>query len=352
MQFEKRQHKKVDRRNYNSFVLGGDIGGTNTNLGVFGVKNNLPGLILSFHFKSNELKGLHDAVNETLAYIQEKRKIKITKACFAVAGVLSPNKDFAKVTNAKWDVSKNLLLKKTKLKDLILINDFEAVGYGINMLSKKDIAIIKKAKKNPKAPILVVGAGTGLGKTMLVYDEHYKSYKPIPSEAGHSDFPAQSKFELDLIDFIKKYKKIKTNVSYEQVLSGQGLTNIYLFLRKNKKFPVTKHTKEIDKNNFSPELISKYRKSDRICREAFKIFKAFYARFAKNFALDCLAFGGVYIAGGIAPKNRDSFDNAFVREFEKNYKHADVLKRIPIYLISNYDVGLLGAGFVCANILK
>src|SRR3989344_4532999 len=173
MQFEKRQHKKVDRRNYNSFVLGGDIGGTNTNLGVFGVKNNLPGLILSFHFKSNELKGLHDAVNETLAYIQEKRKIKITKACFAVAGVLSPNKDFAKVTNAKWDVSKNLLLKKTKLKDLILINDFEAVGYGINMLSKKDIAIIKKAKKNPKAPILVVGAGTGLGKTMLVYDEHY-----------------------------------------------------------------------------------------------------------------------------------------------------------------------------------
>ena len=352
MQFQLKGYKKINKKIHTSYILGGDIGGTNANLGIFGAKKNLPELLLSFHFKSNELKGLHKAVNETLAYIKKNYKIEINKACFAVAGVLSPDKDFAKVTNAKWDVSKNLLLGKTKLKKISLINDFEAVGYGINMLSKKDITIIKKNKKIPKAPVLVVGAGTGLGKTALVYNEHYKSYAPIPSEAGHSDFPAQSQKELELVNFIKKHKKIKQNISYEQVLSGQGLSNIYLFLRKNKRFKETKYTKEIDKSRNNPELISKYRKIDETCKTVFEMFKAFYARFAKNFALDCLAFGGVYIAGGIAPKNRDIFDSRFIKEFEKNYKHADLLKKVPVYLILNYNVGLLGAGFAGIRFLK
>ena len=172
-------------------------------------------------------------------------------------------------------------------------------------------------------------------------------------------------------------------------MSGQGLSNIYSFLRKSKNMPATEYTKEIDmsvnrraisehaqmskmqcifehtrkskifdessifdKSGNLPELISKYRKMDPACKEAFRIFKIVYAKFARNLALDCMAFGGVYIAGGIAPKNRGIFDKEFISNFERNYAHADILKKIPVYLIINYNVGLLGAGFAGAKFLK
>lgn len=351
MPFIKKEYKNFRRKKYNSFILGGDIGGTNTNLGVFGIKNQHPELILSFHFRSRELKGLHYAVNETLDYLKKNYNIKIAKSCFAVAGILSPDKEFAKITNAKWNANKKILLKKMKLKKILFINDFEAIGYGINMLDKNDIAVIKKAKGMPKAPIVAIGAGTGLGKTTLVYNEHYKSYMPMPSEAGHSDFPAQNQDEMDLINFIKKSKNIRQSISYEQVLSGQGLENIYFYLRKIQRFKETKCTKEVDKSKDKPKLISKYRKADKTCRAVFEIFKIIYARFAKNFAIDSLALGGVYIAGGIAPRNSDIFDSNFIKEFENNYKHADFLRKIPVYLILNYNAGMLGAGFACVKFL-
>ncbi len=352
MQFEKKAYERFIKKKYTSFILGSDVGGTNTSLGIFGIKKNFPKLILSLHFKSQELKGLHFAVNEALNYVEKNYKIKITKACFGLAGVLSANKDSAKITNVAWNISKKTLIKNTKFKKILLINDFEAVGYGINMLTKKDVKQIKKAKKVPKAPIVVVGAGTGLGKTTLIYNEQYKSYAPLKSEAGHSDFATQDQQELNLVNFIKKNKKIKVSVPYELVLSGRGLSNIYQFLKKSKKFNETKYTKEIGKAKNQPELISKYRKVDATCKTTFEIFKTIYAKFARNFALDSLAFGGVYIAGGIAPKNKEVFDTAFIKIFEQNYKLSFVLKKIPVYLIMNPNVGLLGAGFAGANFFR
>lgn len=340
--FKKYRNFKTD--DYSYFVLGGDIGGTNTALGIFGIRKNAASLLLSFHFKSKELNGLSYAVNEALNYVQENYKLKVSKACFAVAGYLSPDKKTAKVTNVKWGVKIKDLFKKTKLKKISIINDFEAIGYGLFMLSNKDFKVIKKAKKVDKAPILIIGAGTGLGKAVLIYDGHSKSYIPMPSEAGHTDFAAQTQMEMDLARFIKKYKKIRQTVSYEQVLSGQGLINIYMFLRKSGKFKETKFTKEID-TSLKPELISKYRKIDKTCKKAFEIFKLIYAKFARNFALDCLAWGGVYIAGGIAPKNMEIFDREFIKIFSQSHKMDYILRKAPVYLVLNHNAGLLGAGF-------
>lgn len=355
MQFDKKEYKKPSRENFTSFIFGGDIGGTNTSFGIFGVKNNNhnnPELLASFHFKTEKIKAMHHAVNEVMDYMQKNYNIEIANACFAAAGVLSADRDYAKITNAKLDISKNVLLRETGLKHITIINDFESVGYGISMLAENEIIAVKKAKKIPKAPILVIGAGTGLGKTALIYDVHSESYFPIPSEAGHSDFPPQNELELELVNFIKTRKKIRQSISYEQVCSGQGLSNIYFFLRKKKVFNETKCTKEIDKSKGMPELISKYRKIDKTCRAAFEMFIEFYARFAKNFALDCMAFGGVYIAGGISQKNRDIFGKDFAEAFEKNHKLRHVLKKIPVYLILNPNAGLLGAGFCGADSSK
>ena len=345
-----KQYKKFNKKSHGSFILGADLGGTNTNLGVFGIKNNNPELLLLFHFKSKELGSLHHAIIETLDCIIKNHKIRITKACIAGAGVVSPDRSSISITKLDWNLTRKELSGNTGLTKIIFINDFEAIGYGINMLRKADVAVIKKARKIPEAASVVIGAGTGLGKTTLAYDIHYKSYVPLPSEAGHCDFPAQSKQEIELVDFIKKRKKIKQNVSYEQIVSGIGLENIYLFLRKNGKINPTKSTKEADKAKNKPAVISKYRKIDETCRKAFEIFRDAYAKFAANCALDALPYGGIYIAGGIAPKNKDIFDANFVKKFEKCHERSDVLKRIPIYLIVNYNVGLLGAGFLGARI--
>lgn len=336
--------KYKDFAGYSHLVLGGDIGGTNTSLGIFGIKSKKAELLVSFHFRSNELNGLHYAVNEALEYARKNYDLKVSKACFAVAGLLSPDKGISKTTNVKWDVSKKELLNKTPLKKICIINDFEAIGYGLSMLGNKGIKVIKKAKKVDKAPILVIGAGTGLGKTTLIYDRNSKSYVPMPSEAGHTDFAAQAQMEMDLVSFIKKYKKIRQAISYEQVLSGQGLINIYMFLRKSGKFKETMLTKEID-ISLKPELISKYRKTDKTCKETFRIFKRIYAKFARNLALDCLAWGGVYIAGGIAPKNMEIFDREFVKIFSQSHKLGYALGKVPVYLVLNRNAGLLGAGF-------
>jgi len=335
--------KYKDFAGHSRFALGGDIGGTNTSLGIFGIKGKKAEILVSFHFRSDELNGLHYAVNEALEYARKKYHLKVSKACFAVAGCLSPDRRTAKATNVKWDVKIKDLLKKTKLKKISIINDFEAIGYGLSMLSKKDIKVIKKAKKTGKAPILIIGAGTGLGKATLIYDIHSKSYAPMPSEAGHADFAAQTQMEMDLAVFIKKYKQIRQTVSYEQVLSGQGLINIYMFLRKSGKFKETSFTMEIDAS-LKPELISKYRKIDKTCRRAFEIFRLIYAKFARNLALDCLAWGGVYIAGGIAPKNMEIFDREFIKIFSQSHKMSYALGKVPIYLVLNCNAGLLGAG--------
>ncbi len=347
----KKEHKKFSKKSYDSFILGGDIGGTNTNLGVFGIKNSFPKLLVSFHFKSKGLKDLYSAIEEAIDCIWKDYGIKITLYSLGIAGALSYKKDHVRLTNANLGFSKKIALKKFGIKKIILMNDFEAVGYGICLLSRKDIHVIKNGKKIPKAPVLVIGAGTGLGKTLLVYNENCGFHVPLPSEVHHSDFAAQTIFELDLVKFIKQYRSIKQNVSNGDILSGDGLINIYMFLRSRKRHKETKFTKEIDKSEFKAELISKYRKVDASCKETFGIFKKSYARFAKNLALDGMALGGIYIAGGIASKNREIFDEEFVKIFESNQRMSNILREIPIYLVLNYDVGLLGAGFAGSRFL-
>lgn len=343
-----KKYKNLNKDKHAKFILGGDIGGTNTRVGIFGIGHgsgrSRPSLLISFNFQSRKLHSLSDAINTALNYAWKDSRVEIKAASIAAAGPLSKNKSRVQITNLELNIDKRAILDTTKLNKVILLNDFEAVGYGVNMLNKRDIKAVKQGQKIPNAPIVVLGAGTGLGKTTLIYDTHSKSYNPIPSEAGHSDFPAQDKDEFELVSYMKKREKLGF-VSFEHFLSGHGLTYIYSYLRKERIFKESPYTKTIDKLNQKPEAISKYRNVDKTCKATFEIFKKFYSRFAKNCALDSLAYGGVYITGRIAVCNKDIFDLKFAKYFEQNYKLAYILKKIPIYLILNNNVGLLGAAF-------
>ena len=215
---------------------------------------------------------------------------------------------------------------------------------------KKDLHVIKAKKARSKSTKAVIGAGTGLGKSILAFDENIKAHIPLASEGGHSEFPVQDKFEIGLTKFIKEKMGISEPISYEEVLSGRGLENIYYYLRKKQGHLKTIYTRKIDDSPDKAEAISKYKTVDETCQEAFRLFAKFYGRCAKNFVLDSMALGGLYIAGGIAAKNKEIFESKdFIEEFENAYRRGEILREIPVYVIVNYDVSLLGACFAAMH---
>ncbi len=339
-----KSYEKVNKEEYSEFVLGGDIGGTKTRLGIAGVKKKKPVLLFSAEINTREIKSFPLFVNEVLEYAKEKYNISPKRACFGVAGPVPEKRNRCKLTNLKLNVNVKRILKKTSLGSLFLINDFEAIGYGVNLLSRKDIIKMKPGKKITGATKAVIGAGTGLGKCILVFNREYDIYLPVTSEGGHVDFPVKDKNELELMEFIKKFRNLAGYVSYEDVLSGNGIEALYYFFKKS--FKKDKHISEIEKSEDIPAAVSKYRKRSGLCREVFRLYAKFYGRCAKNFVLETLARGGLYIAGGIAQKNTDIFrSQEFLKEFETSETHRKILKAVPVYIITDENIGLKGACF-------
>lgn len=337
---------------FSSYVMGVDVGGTNTTVGIAGVIDTSVEPLFSLRFKTQHLPSLIPAVQHALSYAEEHH-IDVTTACIGAAGVVSSSQTFVNLTNVAWDFNVQDLIDKTTIDAAFAINDFQATGYGIHLLDPSDTRDIVVVKNTANVDDLrmtkaILGAGTGLGKSILTYNEQNKTYIPIASEGGHGDFPVYDDFEQKLVNFVKQKRGTNEPVIYEELLSGRGIEYIYLFLKELNRHPDTVHTKDIVLSSDKASLISSYRTSDQTCAETMRLFAKFYGRCAKNFVLDCLATGGLYIAGGIAPKNIEIFrGNEFLNEFTYAHQRSQVLENIPIYIIVNYDVGLYGA-FVAA----
>ena len=332
------------------FLLAGDIGGTKSKFAVVNIQNKIPKLILSVKIASKSIKSFGTSINQILKYVKEKYGIKIVQSNLACAGKVSTEGDYCKLTNLEVAVDAKEILKKTELKKVVLLNDMQAAAYGLQVVDKKSCVQINKTKSKEKNGNKVVfGAGTGLGKSILIWDKNCKKYICVPSEGGHADFAVRSKEELDLVEFVKKNRKKSpsspaSNVEWEELVSGVGIQNIYKFLQKDKKFKKTKISQEIEKNKFSPVLISKYKDKDLRCKKTFELFTVFYAKAAKNFALEALALGGVYFVANIAAKNLDIFKSkAFLSEFENSFKFKSSLKQIPVFVVTDTNIGLYGA---------
>jgi len=330
-------------KKFDKYILGIDVGGTYTNLGITGVYKDKPVLLLSTVFETKQLASLSTAIIETIQYIEERYSIKVREAGIGAAGIVTGKK--AELTHIPWDIDLDEITKSTGLSKIVLLNDFQTIGYGVNILKKEDIVEVKPSREIEGYPNkAVVGAGTGLGKTILVYDRDRKIYHPIHSEGGHSDFPVQNREELELIEFIQNKIKTDKNICYEELLSGRGIEYIYSFIRETRNISDTIYTREIDETDEKTPLISKYRKVDETCRETFKFFIKFYGRCIKNFILETMARGGIYIAGGIAYKNRDIFQmKEFIDEIHNSIYREKLLRDTPVYLIVNQDISLLGA---------
>ncbi|MCG2718393.1 MAG: glucokinase [Nanoarchaeota archaeon] len=345
---------KHSKKKFSDYVLGADIGGTNTNLAIAGVNKDGYNLVLTFDYKTKSLTNLESALNNCISICNEDHNIDVTKACLGLAGPVEEDV-YCKLTFIDWDVSKEKILKDTPLKKVKLINDFVALGYGLNILTKKESKKLNKVKAEPHAVKAVIGAGTGLGKTILYYDQNNDCYIPLPSEGGHIDLPFKDLKEFEFFKdlefkiFDYHHNKEGRKLSLSDILSGRGIEQVYEVVKE--KYKQSKYRNIIEKSKDKPSTISKFRKKDSACKETFDIFTRFYGRAAKNFSLMSLCFGGLYIGGGIALKNEDIFKSEiFWEEFHDSYM-SHVIDKIPVFLMKQYDSGIKGALFAASKLL-
>lgn len=316
--------------------LVGDIGGTKTRLAIFEKKDPLT-CLYEKSYPSQKYQGLSLIVQEFL----KDHSFKGEKACFGVAGPVRNNK--VQTTNLPWVVDATLMEKELNLSKIYLMNDLEANAWGIDCLKPNEIATIHKGDVH-KGNAALISAGTGLGEAGLYWNG--KSHSPFACEGGHTDFSPQSDLEIELFYYLKKKYG---HVSWERLVSGPGIHEIYEFLveiKQEKSSFVFDQTEDLSKQISEAAI----QKKDPTCVKALHLFVSFYGAEAGNTALKFLSLGGVYIGGGIAPKildllKSDSLEYAlsFKERFMDKGRMRDLLERIPIHVILNPKCALLGA---------
>jgi glucokinase len=325
---------------FDELVLCSDIGGTHANFCIAGLINRKPTILFQAQESTTSVNDLLIPINNFLTQARDQG-YDPTAASFAVAGPVANRRDYQKVvmTNTDLKLDTRDIERETGLENILMMNDFVAVSYAINLLEPQDYYVLSKGNPEPYATKAVLGAGTGLGKSILYFNDKFNAYMPIPSEGGNTDLPLLNNSELKMAKYIKTSRKLKRQLYYEDILSGNGLESLYRYLNS------TKYARE--PKRLSAEEISKTRTSNKCSNKTFELFVKYHARCARNFVLDTLSKGGLYLAGGITAKNPMVFDK-FYLEFNDHGIYGHILKDIPIYLITNYDVGLLGAAYGAA----
>lgn len=323
-------------------MLAADIGGTNARLAVVQLDQAGAAQVLrSTHYRSRDYSNLADIVRA----FQREAPVNVAVACFAVAGPIRGGECHA--TNLPWVVRATELAHTLGLPSVVLINDFSAVASGLRLLKPADLKTLQAGDPVAEGPLALLGAGTGLGTAFVLQDT--TPPRVLPSEAGHMSFAPSSATEDALLSFLRDEFG---HVSYERVLSGAGLVNVYRFLAASDFAPENPAVcQEMDTED-PAAVITRHAAvgTDRICAEAVEMFVSVYGAHAGNLALAMLATGGVFIAGGIAPRIVAQLAaGSFLKAFLAKGRLADFIAAIPVHVIINPDVGLLGAAAVGAE---
>ena len=326
-----------------ALYLAGDIGGTKTVLALYALKNNKLLQLEKEYYESARFKSFESILKN---FMQITDIHKVTAACFGVAGPVVEG--VVKTTNLPWTINAAALAKTTGIRDIALLNDFEAIGYGIPVLEQKDLVRLSTAKVVSQTAKAVIGAGTGLGEGILAW--HGSHYVAIASEGGHSSFAAKTKIDWMLVQHLQK--KLKRDVEWEDVLSGRGLINLYEFLRANNYARESKQVRKL-LAHIGAAAITENTSKDTLCKKAVELFVRYYGREASNLGLKAKATGGVYLAGGIAPKIIPFLKKQyFMQEFLGKSRMQHLLQRIPVFVVTNQEVGLLGAANFAMHLLE
>ncbi|MEJ2165658.1 MAG: glucokinase [Desulfobacterales bacterium] len=316
-------------------ILAGDIGGTNTRLGIFSVGNQRPELEAFKAYSSRDEAGLE----QILERFVKDTKSSISGACFGIAGPVAQGR--SQTTNLPWEVSERRLKKRFNWPQVRLINDLSAMGHSVAVLAPDELDALNHGEPISNSPVGVIAPGTGLGMALLVPDK--KRFAVLPSEGGHSDFAPTRKIEVRLWQHLHQSTE---HVSVERLLSGPGLVSIYNWLRKNGRVSEPRWLAHRMKAEDPAKVISATALEKRvpICVKALELFISIFGAVAGNFALIGLTRAGIYLGGGIAPQILPKLkDGLFIKSFINKGRFKALLQQIPVYVILNEKAPLLGA---------
>jgi len=323
-------------------LLAGDIGGTKTLLGLFPVASRTPIPIKEATYASRDHESLENIIDDFLDH-----SVSIDTACFGVAGPVVDG--IADATNLPWQMQTARLKRKLLTGHVELINDLVANAYGLNVLDKRDLATLSVGR-NATGNAALLSAGTGLGAAILFWNG--KAHVPLPSEGGHVEFGPKSRLELDLLEHL--FDRFG-HVSYERVLSGAGLHNIYQFVRETGRFgKEPSWLSEQLRAGEPPAIIARTAQlgKNKICAKALDLFVSIYGAAAGNLALQVMAVSGMYIGGGIAPKIFWKLnDGTFMKAFRDKGRLSGIVERIPVRVVMNERAALLGAARRAAQLV-
>jgi len=315
-------------------ILAGDVGGTKVNLALYDFVNGKLTHKRDKQYWAKEHTGLEEIVKEFV--VAEK----ITAACFGVPGPVREGR--LRLTNLPWTLDSRELATRLKIDYVFLINDLQANGYGIAELSSEQVYTLSDGDARQMANRALISAGTGLGEAFMIWDG--RDYVPYPSEGGHSDFAPRNEDEIDLLRFLKQ--KYAGRISFERVVSGQGMPNIYEFLREVRGLDepawLAERMAKEDPNVVITEL-GLAAKSE-ICEKTLDMFVSAYGAEAGNLALKILSLGGLYVGGGIAPRILEKLkDGTFLKAFTDKGRLSQLLVNTPVRVILESKTALMGA---------
>lgn len=303
-------------------IIAGDVGGTKTLLQFV----DRGSVVAEERYESAAFATFDALLTQFLPLTEPP----IDAACFAVAGPVLEQR--AEVTNLGWRMDARDLGAAFGIRHVALINDFYAVALGVPLLTPTERISLNAGTRRPHDPIAILGAGTGLGQAFLIW--HAEQWNVVPSEGGHADFAPQDAVQMRLLESLAaKYG----HVSWERLLSGMGLVNIFTFLSGTTADPA--------------EIAQRADRNEPLAIQTFQMFADIYGAEAGNMALRVLARGGVFLAGGIAAKNTRFFtDGRFVEAFLRKGRFRELLETVPVDLITDQKVGLRGAAEMARRI--
>lgn len=319
----------------NNFIAG-DIGGTKTLLRI-SAADGAP--LLQKSYSSADFAGLAEILDE---FLREAGVSSVVAACFALAGPVSGRR--VKLTNLPWEVDADALVARFAISRIFLINDFEAVGHGIAALEPCDLLTLQTGVLQEQGVCLVVGAGTGLGVAWLSWmNERYAVH---PSEGGHMDFAPADATQYALLQYLQQRH---SHVSFERIVSGPGLVAIFEFLRDSGMgSPSAQLIAAMGEGDAAAAITRFAQQGDEpIAQMTLDLFIRVYGAFVGNLALAALPRGGIYVAGGIAAKIAATMQRGdFMRAFHDKGRYTGLLASLPLHIVTNPQVGLLGANLM------
>ncbi len=322
----------------NAYFVCGDIGGTKTWLQALQSNDGALQVRYEQEYDSRAYASFSNVLRDFLDKAGRKHTdCSPAAACLAVAGPVVAQR--AKLTNLPWLMDAYAIAAEFSIPSVKLINDFEAAALGIEMLPVSDLVTLQPGKPQTQGVRVVLGAGTDMGVAWLIWQGG--RYLPLPTEAGHMSFAPANKLQADLLEYL--WRK-SDHVPVGRVLSGSGLTEIFNFLQASLGTSSGLVQTTLGSNDAAQVTDLAMNRKHPIAVKALDLFVEIYGAYAGNLALAGLSRGGVYVAGGIAPKIIDNLRaGGFMRAFCSKGGFSTMMSEIPVQVVMDQKVGLLGA---------